>query len=211
MESTNSSSFFYSSFVREAKEPLKEYNEYYSRPENNSKEIIKEDPLFFACNYYFHSIPIIGIEDNELIINYDCGKIMENGKSKLSEVKNFLFLKKDLDINCIIKCKIEPHKGEKYKYYCKNCNKHLCEKCFSKCPHSKNKKIIFDFEREYYKTSKLKKEIQNKIKEVEKINPNLKILIESICRSFEKYPHHYSYFINIKVIHSYLSKIKIIN
>ena len=211
MVSTDSSSLFlqspYSSFdgeEEERKEFLKDYNGYCDTKETpvQSDMDYKEGPLFFACNYYFHQIPIIDLDEhNELIIIY-----ASNRKSKLSEIKKFLFSKKDLDIGTIIKCTKEGHRGKKYEYYCQKCDKHLCQNCRKK--HPGNHKII-DFTIEFRKTSNLKEKIKEKIGD-EKINPNLKILIESICRSFEEYPYHYYYFKNIKVIYDYLKTIGVI-
>lgn len=203
LNETNTSSIEYAG---DSIDLIKEYDDYCEEKENSliskNKEKEKEICFFFFCYFFQHSLPILTFSGGSLEIVCECKSKIENRFTFEEASKKFLFNNKHLNKDACFKCDKEGHRNKKFKYYCPKCKiKHLCKFCLEKCNHEKERIILIKLIKPI---DEMIKRIEIKLKNCNKIDYYLKMIIESIINTYRYNPYHYSYYANFKAIHDYL-------
>ena len=169
------------------------------------------------CTECLYPIEILSLQNNN--IKFRCSN-MKNNHGKEMSLKDYID-KVKLKPLCEINEKCLIH-GQLYKYFCFDCNIHLCEKCLESRDHYNHIKYNLDKEispkaNELKKLKEIIDEEENEIenlKEVNEINNMevIKIFNDMVYNTFQEYQNNYYNSINInKVLIHYYNNKKILN
>ena len=187
-------------------DPDKHYKNFYEgfekleKEKNHKIDKTNNTEKHFSCLYPKHSIPTFKIEKDKLKISCQCGFYNNTEFEYKDVIKNFVHIINDcIKLDDYYKCQDKHHEDEEFKYYCKNCNQHLCRICLQKTAiHSNHKLVILRIAK--IESDILAESLIEEINNNQDFDKDLKELFNIIYDNFNKYPFNYSYYCIFKLL-----------
>ena len=101
-------------------------------------EEIKLNEIYYNCNECSSPIEILYINEKTNIIEFQC--INNNHRKKISIKEYINEMKKFNNKNLNDEVCIQDNHNKKYKFFCIDCNKHLCKECLKTRDHINHRK-----------------------------------------------------------------------
>ena len=194
-ESNNNESQCYNNF----------YNDYKPDSNDDDNQNNYSKKKHFLCRYPPLSIPTFEIIINKLKVSCYC-KRNEELTYKLALAKLIDDIEENRNLNDYYRCSNKEHKNKKFKYFCKECNRHLCKLCVQNTNYHKEHNLVV-LKAQIFSTKILGKQINDKINTINEFDNDLKKLFNIIYDNFLNYPINYSYIMIFKEFEKFIENI----